>query len=34
MQTVKAFNAERKANRETESRFVKLLKSDIKGFEN
>ena len=27
MQTVKAFNAERKANRETESRFVKLLKS-------
>lgn len=27
MQTVKAFNAERKANYETESRFVKLLKS-------
>lgn len=27
MQTVKAFNAERKANQETESRFVKLLKS-------
>lgn len=27
MQTVKAFNAERKANRETENRFVKLLKS-------
>ena len=27
MQTVKAFNAERKANRETETRFVKLLKS-------
>jgi ATP-binding cassette subfamily B protein len=27
MQTVKAFNAERKANCETESRFVKLLKS-------
>ena len=27
MQTVKAFNAERRANRETESRFVKLLKS-------
>lgn len=27
MQTVKAFNAERKANRETESRFIKLLKS-------
>lgn len=27
MQTVKSFNAERRANRETESRFVKLLKS-------
>ena len=27
MQTVKAFNAERKANYETETRFVKLLKS-------
>lgn len=27
MQTVKAFNAERKADRETESRFIKLLKS-------
>lgn len=27
MQTVKAFNAERKANRETETRFIKLLKS-------
>ncbi len=30
MQTVKAFNAERKANQETESRFVKLLKSIFK----
>ena len=29
MQTVKAFNAERKANYETESRFVKLLKECI-----
>lgn len=27
MQTVKAFNAERRANRETESRFIKLLRS-------
>ena len=27
MQTVKSFNAERKANQETETRFVKLLKS-------
>lgn len=27
IQTVKAYNAERKANRETESKFVKLLKS-------
>lgn len=27
IQTVKAYNAERKANQETESRFVKLLKS-------
>ena len=27
IQTIKAYNAERKANRETESKFVKLLKS-------
>lgn len=30
IQTVKAYNAERKANRETEIRFVKLLKSVFK----